>query len=67
VGDKVAHVSCGDGVVIGNDGLCITVRFPRPPGASKGHDAVGIYDANWFRVNPKYLFHRDTTPQPGGA
>lgn len=55
-GDRVAHISGGDGVVIGNDGndgKAIKVQFQR---------AVGIYDQLWFDLHPGWLFHRGTDP-----
>ena len=58
VGDHVAHISNGDGEVVGNDGASISVKF-------RG-DLTGIYDANWFHVNHKFLFHRDTAPLKNG-
>lgn len=53
-GDAVAHFSRGDGRVTGNDGKKIVVQFQR------GGD--GIYDANWFKVNPRLLYHRNVQP-----
>ena len=53
-GDRVSHITVGDGVVIG-DGNLIVVQYQH---------LVGKYDANWFKVNPHFLFHRGTEPLP---
>lgn len=52
-GDAVAHISMGDGRVIGNDGSEVRVQYDR--------GGIGKYDANWFQRNPRFLFHRNVT------
>lgn len=55
VGDKVAHITLGDGIItsIEEDGVHVTYERK-----SNGENESGIYDQNWFRLNPKYLFKR---------
>jgi hypothetical protein len=51
VGDKVAHIGMGDGVItsIEEDGVHVTYERGR---------TIGIYNENWFKKYPKYLFKR---------
>lgn len=57
VGECVAHISNGDGVVTAVDD-CVRVLFDRK--TDKGMHWVGAYDRRWFELNPKVLFHRST-------
>lgn len=63
VGNKVAHISLGDGLVTAREperGI-ITVTYGKKytaPAALAGKNIVQNYDAAWFVRNPKYLFHR---------
>lgn len=52
-GDRVAHITVGDGVVIAGEPDVVTVRYQK---------LTGIYDARWFELNPTFLFHRHTKP-----
>lgn len=56
VGDSVAHITLGDGKVTRNNGEYIVVCLERP-GRKRGF-YVGEYDARWFQLHPRYLFHR---------
>lgn len=59
-GDHVAHITLGDGEVTENDGQTVSVTFV---GRHKdGSHWRGCYDALWFNLNPKFLFHRNTRP-----
>lgn len=55
IGDRVAHISLGDGAVI-QVGENVHVQFDRL--ASKGRHIIGIYDRAWFQMHPNSLFHR---------
>lgn len=69
-GDHVAHISMGNGIVQPREympsakfnemELVVTVKYERGPGY------IGKYDARWFELNPRFLFHRieSTTPTP---
>lgn len=63
VGDGVAHIRLGDGLVTAREperGI-ITVTYQQKytaPETLKGKNIVQNYDAAWFVRNPKYLFHR---------
>jgi len=57
-GDTVAHIYLGDGVVTDKDPVSVTVTFERRDKQKK--NVVGIYDAHWFDLHPRYLFHRGT-------
>lgn len=52
-GDRVAHISLGDGVVIRSTVDSVHVRYQQ---------CTGIYDARWFELHPTWLFHRHTKP-----
>ena len=54
-GDRVAHISMGDGVVTLNNGEYILVKFQRG-------NVTAEFDAGWFANYPRYLFHRGTVP-----
>ncbi len=58
-GQRVAHITCGDGVitVIENGEVCVI--YDR---VINGERVRGRYDRNWFRIHPKYLFHRNAEP-----
>jgi hypothetical protein len=56
-GDRVSHLTAGEGVVIRSDATHVEVRYQR---------GTGIYDANWFRLHPRLLFHRGTAPLNDG-
>lgn len=69
VGDTVAHFSLGDGVVTQNQNGIIQVtyqrRYPRDCASLAGKPVVQNYDAHWFELNPRRLFHRgDITALP---
>lgn len=60
VGEHVAHISQGDGVVTAvDDSVHVTYR---PKGVNSGKPLRGIYDRRWFELHPNYLFHRNTEP-----
>lgn len=50
-GDSVAHITMGDGIVTRVTADSVHVRYGR---------SIGIYDLSWFRLHPKFLFHRNT-------
>lgn len=52
-GDRVAHISAGDGVVVSSQPGVVQVQF---------QNFVGKYDKLWFDLHPSYLFHRGTEP-----
>lgn len=54
VGQRVAHVHMGNGVVT-EDGGILRVKYDEWAG-------VCAYNAQWFRDHPRYLFHR-TDPE----
>ena len=47
VGDSVAHLSLGNGVVTSNDGQTITVAY-----TGTDQDTQGIYNEAYFKSNP---------------
>lgn len=51
-GDRVRHASVGEGVVT-QDGCPIRVQYDQV--SSRGHRAVGVYDALWFRLHGALL------------
>lgn len=57
VGDRVAHITAGDGIVTAHEDGCVVVTYDALSG-KKRKPTVGKYDANWFRINPSFLFHR---------
>lgn len=63
VGNKVAHISLGDGTITAREperGI-ITVTYRKKytaPETLKGKNVVQNYAAAWFIRNPKYLFPR---------
>lgn len=63
VGDKVAHIMLGDGVItsIQNDGVHVTFKNWRRDGTR----VTGIYNEDWFRSNPRYFFRRTTIGMEG--
>jgi hypothetical protein len=62
VGDEVAHITLGDGIVTANTGDEIQVTYSM----SKSARAVATYNASWFKTNPRFLFHRgEITPLEG--
>lgn len=76
IGDTVAHISHGDGIVTANDGNVITIKYERRYSKTivvvGGKNIVQNYDANFFKNNPRLIFHRGdiakaTPPVPGGA
>lgn len=54
-GDRVAHITLGDGVVLRNAVDGVHIRY---------QNCEGIYDARWFELHPTWLFHRHTKPVP---
>lgn len=57
VGDKVAHITLGDGIVreIGSE-VCVFYGERGP---------TGKYDHRWFELHPNFLFHRSSRkPRP---
>lgn len=54
-GDRVTHISAGNGVVIPSTDGSIHVRY---------QGWTGIYDARWFELYPRFLFHQGTVPLP---
>jgi hypothetical protein len=48
-GDRVHHVTMGDGIVIEASHHAVRVRY---------EDATGIYDATWFARYPNDLVRR---------
>jgi len=56
LGDQVAHIRLGDGLVTARTPETVTVTFARRGG--NGQHVVGCYDAIWFETNPTWLFHR---------
>ena len=60
IGDHVAHISLGDGVVTATDRESVYVAFARKQ--EKGRNLRGIYDRDWFRIHPNYLFQRSAKP-----
>lgn len=70
VGDTVAHVNLGDGIVTKGPAGCVQVtykrRYKKSIKAVGGTKIVQNYDSNWFKRNPRFLFHRgDITPLVG--
>lgn len=59
VGDRVAHIRMGDGVVVSDDPSLIAVKFDHK--TRNGQHSMGFYDPNWFRINPHFLFHRSAS------
>lgn len=55
-GQRVAHITIGDGYVVSKNDNSITVRYDRKDTEKKR--AEGIYDKRWFELHPNYLFHR---------
>lgn len=55
VGEAVAHISLGDGVVTGRPEGEVCVTYP---GRGMKRTATGRYDRRWFELHPGYLFHR---------
>lgn len=49
-GDRVAHISLGDGTVQSASYSIVVVRYD--------NKAIGQYDRRWFELHPRYLFHR---------
>lgn len=56
-GQKVAHIAIGDGFVTAADGKTITVTYDKH---SRGRPVTGVYDDQWFRLHPEFLFHRSS-------
>lgn len=57
-GQRVAHISMGDGTVSAVDARGVHVRFDK-------WKSEGVYDENWFRHYPTYLFHRTAADTSG--
>jgi hypothetical protein len=55
-GDRVAHVTVGNGVVTIADGKRVHIQFDRI--ARDGKPVIGVYDRQWFELHPAYVFHR---------
>lgn len=62
VGDRVAHISLGDGVVTAREPSHVQVtydeKYKKEIVSVGGKHIVQNYDAAWFVRNPKFLFHR---------
>lgn len=54
VGERVAHITNGDGVVVVSDDEDVRVKYD--------NGSLGIYDDVWFYHHPKFLFHRSPAP-----
>jgi hypothetical protein len=55
-GERVAHISCGAGVVTAADEEFVHVTYDQTN--AKGRHWTGKYDRRWFELCPNYLFHR---------
>lgn len=55
-GDKIQHATWGDGIVTGNDGEFVRVRYER---FENGRRVRGIYDAAWFYAHPTGLLRKN--------
>lgn len=55
-GERVAHITVGDGVVTAIEDGCVYVQYDRP--VIKGKPFTGAYDRRWFEIHPTFLFHR---------
>ena len=60
-GQRVAHISVGDGTVISNDGKTVCVTFDRLTRSSK--PIMGEYPYVWFEQHPNWIFHRTNQGQ----
>ena len=49
-GERVAHVTLGDGVVDPVEGGVVVVHYKT--------GVIGKYDRRWFELNPRFIFHR---------
>lgn len=58
VGDEVAHITVGDGIVRAVENGEVVVEFARRD--KKGRHSIGRYDRRWFELHSTYLFHRSS-------
>lgn len=57
-GDRVAHITLGDGVVTEVNDTVHVVYHQKVAGRL----VHGTYDRRWFDTNPKFLSHRSEQP-----